>query len=123
MGPAPPPRSAGSCPSPGRPWPNTSACSTGEITFGPDKVEAFTVLEVQPPTTFSFRWTQPAGEPATADNSLFVTFELVPSGAGTLLKLSETGFREEQLRQDHITGWDYFLPRIAPYVATLEVQP
>jgi uncharacterized protein YndB with AHSA1/START domain len=97
--------------------------STGEISFGGDKVEAFTVLEVRPPRTFTFRWTQPPGEPATAGNSLLVTFELVPSGDGTLLKLTETGYRDEQTRSDHVNGWDYFLPRIAPYVATLTVRP
>lgn len=97
--------------------------STGEISFGGDKVEAFTVLEVRPPRTFTFRWTQPPGEPATAQNSLLVTFELVPSGDGTLLKLTETGYRDEETRTDHVNGWDYFLPRIAPYVATLTVRP
>ncbi|MCO8276773.1 SRPBCC family protein [Actinoplanes sp. TRM 88003] len=97
--------------------------STGQISFGGTKVEAFTVLEVQPPRTFTFRWTQPSGQPATADNSLLVTFELVPSGGGTLLKLTETGFRDEQMRHDHVNGWDFFLPRIAPYVATLTVRP
>jgi uncharacterized protein YndB with AHSA1/START domain len=97
--------------------------STGEISFGGTKVEAFTVVEVQPPRTFSFRWTHPAGEAATPGNSLFVTFELTPSGAGTVLKLTETGFREEERRRDHINGWNYFLPRIAPYVATLRVRP
>jgi hypothetical protein len=25
----------------------------------------------------------------------------------------------EQQYQEHIKGWDFFLPRIAPYVATL----
>jgi hypothetical protein len=59
-----------------------------------------------------------------------VTFELTPSGAGTLLRMTETGFRErgwevavlEEQYQQHATGWDHFLPRLAPYVATLEVR-
>ncbi|WP_250006876.1 SRPBCC family protein [Actinoplanes sp. M2I2] len=99
----------------------------GEIVFGDPqadgKVVAFTVVEARPPRTFSFRWTQPAGHPATAGNSLLVTFDLVPSGQGTLLTFSERGFREEEVRADHVNGWDYFLPRLAPYLATLDVRP
>jgi hypothetical protein len=51
---------------------------------------------------------------------LLVTFELSPSGAGTVLRLTESGFRErdwgiavlEEAYQDHVTGWDFYLPRI-----------
>jgi uncharacterized protein YndB with AHSA1/START domain len=111
-------------------WPDDaryerSPGSTGEISFGAHAV-GFTVVDVQPPKTFSFRWTQPPGVPATEGNSLLVTFDLTPSGAGTLLKMTETGFREqgweiavlEEQYRDHIKGWDHFLPRIAPYAAT-----
>jgi len=108
--------------------------ATGEITFGEGAdrtVEQLTVVESLPPRTFSFRWTHPAGEAAAEGNSLLVTFELQPSGGGTLLRMTETGFREmgwevavlEQRYAEHVTGWDYYLPRIAPYVATLEVRP
>ncbi|MCU1398395.1 MAG: Activator of Hsp90 ATPase 1 family protein [Acidimicrobiales bacterium] len=104
--------------------------STGDIVFGqgPDKTAVpFTVIDAQPPRTFSFRWTQPADEAAVIGNSLLVTFELRPSGGGTLLKMTESGFREmgwdaallEQQYNDHVSGWTFYLPRIAPYVATL----
>lgn len=105
--------------------------STGEIVFGMREaggaVVPFTVVDVQAPRRFSFRWTHPAGEPAGAGNSLLVTFELSPSGSGTLLKMTESGFREmgwelavlEHQFHEHVTGWDYYLPRLAPYVATL----
>ncbi|HEY6478678.1 MAG TPA: SRPBCC family protein [Streptosporangiaceae bacterium] len=118
-------------------WPDEAryepvAGSTGEITFGDSdaggKVVPLTVVDVQPPRMFSFRWTQPAGEAAVAGNSLLVTFDLRPSGAGTLVKMTETGFREmgweaavlEFTYQDHSNGWDSFLARLAPYVATLD---
>ncbi|WP_018500863.1 SRPBCC family protein [Parafrankia discariae] len=109
--------------------------STGEIVFGDcdagGKAVAFTVVDARPPRTFSFRWTHPAGEAAAEGNSLLVTFELTPSGAGTLLRMTETGFREmgweiatlEQQYQDHVSGWDFYLPRLAPYVATLQLRP
>ena len=54
----------------------------------------FTVVDARPPRTFSFRWTHPADEVAAEGNSLLVTFDLTPSGGGTLLKMTETGFRE-----------------------------
>jgi hypothetical protein len=45
--------------------------------------------------------------------------------------MSETGFRElgweaaslEALYQDHVNGWGYFLPRLAPYAETLVSRP
>ena len=105
--------------------------SAGEIAFhdGEQLVAVpFAVVEAQPPRLFSFRWTHPAGEDATEGNSLLVTFDLTPSRGGTLLRMTETGFRElgweaavlEQHYQEHVAGWDHFLPRLAPYVATLE---
>jgi len=105
---------------------------TGEIVFGDadtdGTVVAFTVVETLPPRTFSFRWTHPASEAAGEGNSLLVTFDLVPSGRGTLLTMTETGFREmgwevatlEQQYRDHVSGWDFYLPRLVSYVATLE---
>ena len=105
--------------------------STGELVFGDPAsgggVAAFTVVDVRPPGTFAFRWTHPAGEEAEEGNSLLVTFELAASGGGTLLRMTETGFREmgwevavlEQQYGEHVAGWDHFLPRLAPYVATL----
>jgi uncharacterized protein YndB with AHSA1/START domain len=108
--------------------------SAGEIVFGDraagGKVVPFTVVDAQPPRTFSFRWTHPAGEVAAEGNSLLVTFDLSPSGGGTLLKMTESGFREmgweaavlELTYQDHSTGWDFFLARLAPYVATLDLR-
>ncbi len=102
--------------------------STGEILFADDKggkVEALTVVDLEPPTRFSFRWTHPADEEAVEGNSLLVTFELVPQGEGTLLRFRETGFRErgweaavlEATYQDHIQGWGHFLPRLVTYAA------
>ena len=121
-------------------WPDDASYeptpgASGEIVFGDrgagGAVVAFTVVEVRPPRTFSFRWTHPSDEVAAAGNSLLVTFDLTPSGGGTLLKMTETGFREmgweiavlEHEYRDHVTGWDFYLPRLAPYAATLQVRP
>ncbi|MFC8452994.1 SRPBCC domain-containing protein [Kitasatospora sp. NPDC057223] len=97
---------------------------TGTVTFGdpaaPDaKVEPLTVLEADPPRRFAFRWVYDEA-PATGANSFLVTFDLVRSGGGTLLRFKETGFRErgweaavlEEAYFDHVRGWDHFLPRL-----------
>ena len=109
--------------------------ATGELVFGErdagGMVVSFTVVDVRPPRTFSFRWTHPADETAAVGNSLLVTFDLTPSGAGTLLRMTETGFREmgweaavlEQQYQEHSSGWDFYLARLAPYVSKLELRP
>lgn len=101
------------------------AGSTGDLTWrdeasGRVDVVPITVIESTPPRVFSFRWTQDPGQDPTPSNSLLVTFELTPSGAGTSLRLTETGFRErgwdiavlEAAYEDHVTGWDFYLPRI-----------
>ncbi len=102
----------------------------GEVVFVSDDGEKFPVaiqvVEAIPYRLFSFRWTQPLGEPARADNSFLVTFELEPDGGGTLLRMTETGFRErgweiaviEENYRDHEQGWDRHLARLAPYIAT-----
>jgi uncharacterized protein YndB with AHSA1/START domain len=118
-------------------WPDEAeikvmAGATGHIVFhraAPEeaKVEPVMVVEVQPPRRFSFRWVYGDGAVPGPSNSLLVTFDLEPSGRGTRVKMTETGFRErgweaavlEQNYQDHLTGWDYFIPRLGEYVARL----
>ena len=108
--------------------------AAGEIVFGDPAAGGgavgFSVVDVDPPTSFSFRWTHDVGEEARPGNSLLVTFELIPSGTGTTLRMTETGFRErgweaavlEQQYQEHVQGWAHFLPRIEPYVASLAAR-
>ena len=109
--------------------------STGTISFGTvddgGKVVTLTVVEAVRPRTFSFRWTHDAEEAADVGNSLLVTFELVPSGTGTVMKFVETGFREmgwepavlEANYLDHATGWKHFLPRLVSYAEQLVNRP
>jgi uncharacterized protein YndB with AHSA1/START domain len=120
-------------------WPDDASYevavgAAGEIVFGDREaggaVVGFTVVDARPPRTFSFRWTHPVGNVAAVGNSLLVTFDLTPSRGGTLLTMTETGFREmgweaavlEQQYGEHVTGWNFYLPRLAPYVATLTVR-
>jgi uncharacterized protein YndB with AHSA1/START domain len=109
--------------------------ATGTITFGDSAagdvmVGPITVLEAEPPHRFAFRWVYDEG-PVTESNSLLVTFDLVPSGAGTLLRFKESGFRErgwegavlEEAYLDHARGWDEFLPRLVTYANTVVARP
>lgn len=103
----------------------------GRIRFGdPDAGGGwvqFTVVDAVPHRLFSFRWTHEEGETAALGNSFLVVFELEPAGSGTRLRLTETGFRERgwdeakvaEEHASHVSGWDFFLPRLAPYVAGL----
>ena len=102
--------------------------AVGELVWGDRaQVAVITVVDLDPPRRFSFRWVAPENEAAAPGNSLLVTFELEPAGAGTLLRLTETGFREkgweiavlEQQYQEHVVGWDLFLPRLRTYATRL----
>ncbi len=109
-----------------------TAGATGELVWGdrssPDAhVAQVTVVDADPPRLFSFRWVHPEGETATAANSFLVTFELVPSGSGTVLRLTESGWREigweiallEESYRDHVNGWDIHLGGLRTYLAAL----
>lgn len=100
----------------------------GELVFGDRaKVVPITVVNAQPPRLFSFRWTYPADKVDDCADSLLVTFELTPSGAGTRIRLTETGFREmgwetatlAAKHREHGVGWDIFVPRLGEYLARL----
>jgi uncharacterized protein YndB with AHSA1/START domain len=106
--------------------------ATGELVWADGgnpraHVTPMTVVVSEPPRLFTFRWAHPAAEAANDANSLLVTFELVPAGSGTLLRLTETGFREqgweiavlEQKYREHVSGWDTYVPRIGAYAEHL----
>lgn len=103
--------------------------SAGELVFtdhgGERVVVGFQVVDAIPGRLFSFRWTHPLRELPTDTNSFLVRFEMEPAGDGTLLRMTETGFREqgweaaqiEEMYRDHSEGWDYHLGRLVPYAA------
>jgi uncharacterized protein YndB with AHSA1/START domain len=106
--------------------------AVGELVWG-DRAEVvpITVVKAEPPRLFSFRWCYPDGRVEDSADSLLVTFELSPSGTGTRIRFTETGFREmgweaaklaEQYDQ-HGASWDIFLPRLGEYLARLVSTP
>jgi uncharacterized protein YndB with AHSA1/START domain len=107
------------------------AGATGELTWnhadaGRKSVMPITVVEVDPPRMFSFRWVYPEGALARRGNSLLVEFELARDGAGTLLNMTESGLLEkgwepvvvEAYYQYHDSGWDVQLDALRSYLAT-----
>ena len=84
-----------------------------------------TVVESVPPRLFSFRWAYNPSLATDSSNSFLVTLELEPSGSGTTLRLTETGFREqgwevavlEAAYQDHAQSWERVLAQLAEYAA------
>ena len=97
----------------------TSSFTWTDKDTGREESSPFTVVEVNPPQRFSFRWTYEA-DAAGPGNSLLVTFELAPSAHGTTVRFTETGYRErgwaaavlEAHYNDHRQGWDFYLPRL-----------
>jgi uncharacterized protein YndB with AHSA1/START domain len=118
-------------------WPDEAeiepaAGATGHVAFhraAPEEaiVVPIMVVDARPPQRFSFRWGHEAGTVPGPGNSLLVTFDLEPSGEGTLVRMTETGFRErgweaavlEEAYREHSEGWDFFIPRLGAYVARL----
>lgn len=106
--------------------------AVGSLTFNGDgqgspAVVPMTVLDAEPPRIFSFRWAYADGVVPGPGNSFHVRFELEPVGDGTRVRMVETGFREqgweaavlEAHYQDHVAGWNHFIPRLGEYVARL----
>ena len=118
-------------------WPDEATIeatpgAVGELVFGdrssPDAhIPQITVVDAEPPRRFSFRWVYPEGEAATVDNSLLVTFDLTAADGGTLVRMTETGFREkgwdlavlEAEFNDHVGWWNHYIPRLGSYVSRL----
>lgn len=116
-------------------WPDDArfesvAGSAGELVWhNPETGETMTVplavVEVDPPKRFSFRWC--FSHEDRNGQSLLVTFDLIPAGGGTRVRMTETGFREmgweiavlEEQYRDHATAWDHYIPTLGDYVARL----
>jgi uncharacterized protein YndB with AHSA1/START domain len=118
-------------------WPDDATLDpvpggTGELVWrganpGEDVMAPMTVVEMVRPSRFSFRWAYAPDAMPEESNSFLVTFDLTPSGTGTHLRMTETGFREqgwevavlEEAYREHAESWDRFVPRLAKYAAGL----
>ncbi|WP_214324895.1 SRPBCC family protein [Nonomuraea sediminis] len=79
-----------------------------------------TVQSVEPQRSYSYRWQHPQGTEPVAGNSTLVRFTLTPEGAGTRLRVVESGFEEmgapESQLQEHTEGWAVHLGNLRTYV-------
>jgi len=102
----------------------------GRLTFEDRATSQRMVVRLQvqaadPPYRFSFRWDYPDGAQPHEGNAPLVEFALAAEGAGTRLRVTESGFSALQKpEQDkatyidvHDKGWDLHLASLRDYVA------
>jgi uncharacterized protein YndB with AHSA1/START domain len=90
----------------------------GSLTFRADTddphTQEITIVDVDRPHRFSYRWVYPLGERATETNSTLVTFTLVAlDDTRTRLRIVESGIDEKDMTaeerrrfvDDHTDGW------------------
>ncbi|GEM46401.1 SRPBCC family protein [Deinococcus cellulosilyticus] len=85
-----------------------------------DGVVKCEVLEVNPPHHLSYRWnTEWESQP---ELNTVVRWTLTPDGAGTLLRMEQTGFQATQLhnRNGAEYGWSGFLTKLDSLLGELE---
>lgn len=104
------------------------ASLTGNLTDPPEYAGAdfhIDVADIEPPRRISFRWHPFAGDPDydySAEPKTLIEFVLTPSGEGTMLTVSESGFaaipaeRRSQAFRLNSEGWAIQVERVARYV-------
>jgi uncharacterized protein YndB with AHSA1/START domain len=92
----------------------------GAAVFGwTDYGDGHAVVErVEPPREFAFRWAREHDVPLDqAATTTLVEFSLSPVGAGTRLRLVESGFTDETHRKENTEGWDAELADLVALLA------
>jgi uncharacterized protein YndB with AHSA1/START domain len=77
-------------------------------------------VEVDPPRRLVFTWGWEGGP--LPPGSTTVEVDLLPDGDGTLVRLTHRGLPEDTV-QEHASGWDHFLPRLAVVAADGDPGP
>jgi uncharacterized protein YndB with AHSA1/START domain len=94
----------------------------GYMHFGEHGGGPVVVLDVEPPTRFSFRWNHSLEEVPDASNSMLVEFTLTSEGhERTRLRVTESGHElrdwpdaeKQRYANDHQGGWATHLARLA----------
>ena len=100
---------------------------SGRLAFKSGDSYQLQVEAVEPPRRFAFRWVQPQGTAVRADSSMLVEFTLHPDGAGTRLRVVESGFdsidwsdeAKAKYADDHSRGWQELLGRLRVYAPSV----
>ncbi len=72
-----------------------------------------TYEKVDPPTTLAMTWKWKTSEEVTR-----VTIELRPEGNGTHMRVTHTGFAEDEQVSSHSDGWNSSLNELERYLAS-----
>jgi len=99
----------------------------GRLRFKSGDSYQLQVEALEPFRRFAFRWVQPEGSPARADNSMLVEFLLEPEGSGTRLRVVESGFdtidwsdaEKTKYSEGHSRGWHVILGRLRDYASSV----
>ena len=86
------------------------------------------VERVDPPRAFAYRWANEPDKAPTPGNSTLVEFTLTADGAGTLLRVVETGFAELEIPADkqqqsadgNTEGWTQELGELKTYAEKID---
>jgi uncharacterized protein YndB with AHSA1/START domain len=86
---------------------------------------------VEPPRRLAYRWVHPVDEEPGAGNSTLVEFILSEEGAGTRLRVVETGIElmpwpeaeKEEFADSHGKGWAQYLERLGAYASAAANRP
>ncbi|WP_251152886.1 SRPBCC domain-containing protein [Cellulosimicrobium sp. Marseille-Q4280] len=101
----------------------------GEGVFGWDgETDApVRIEEYDEPSVLALRWSAPAGEALTEENSTVARFTLEPDGASTVLTVVETGFEHladaRAALEDHRQGWTSELDELVDLLEGATVPP
>jgi uncharacterized protein YndB with AHSA1/START domain len=97
-----------------------------ELDHGSHGAYTTTIVKVDPPYLFSYRWASGyPGVVAAEDNSTLVEFTLEETADGTLLRVVESGFAslvipperaESAGYESHEKGWSGVIEKIARYI-------
>ncbi|MBA3434350.1 MAG: SRPBCC domain-containing protein [Actinobacteria bacterium] len=70
--------------------------------------------EINPPERLAYTWSWEEGPEAAmaGSESTLVTVEFLEDGDGTLVKLTHSGFANEQIREMHAQGWEAVLANL-----------
>jgi len=69
-------------------------------------------VELVPYTRIVFTWGWEGDAPPVAPGSTTVVVELEPEAAGTLLRLTHSGFASPPVAHHHREGWERYLERL-----------
>ncbi len=101
----------------------------GEARFGWTEYEASShaiVVDVEPPTRFSYRWAATGSERADTGPSTLVEFTLESTRTGTSVTVVESGFASlppeiyEQSIKENTSGWKSEMQDLHDYLAAVD---